>query len=69
MIYPSVASSQLSVLCFCDCAADCVFVLINSVLLNLYVFGSCFKKLAVILVSDFSHLYFEKTAIRLNGRV
>ena len=29
------------------------FVLINSIVLNLYVFGSCFRTLAVILVSHF----------------
>ena len=32
---------------------NCVFVLINSILQNVYAFESCFRTLAVILVSDF----------------
>ena len=41
--------------CVCVCVCVCVvlcFVKINSVLLTFYVFGSCFRTLAVILVSD-----------------
>ena len=43
--------------------SDCVFVLINSVLFH--VFGSCFRMLAVILVSDyfFYGVIFFKTDI------
>ena len=38
---------------------NCVFVLINSILRNLYVFESCFRILAVILVSDFKKILYK----------